>query len=172
MRAQTLEIRIEIPIRPRNGRTSHLTAFAFRKKNSLSSAFLSRNSSVASKVKCPLHGERFKLERTFGERVRWLREKAMESPVTFGAVDSEQYRKAWFAKELSAEIVARRRNRGGGKNGIAAEGWDSSSRLVIDTGGVMSKHCRAKTKAGKPCKSQPCKEQDLWRISRGPEEGC
>jgi hypothetical protein len=57
--------------------------------------------------------------------------------------------------QLSAEIVARGRNRGGWKNGIAAEGWDHPSDLVIDTGGVMSKHCRAKTKAGKLCKASP-----------------
>jgi hypothetical protein len=41
------------------------------------------------------------------------------------------------------------------ENGFAAEGWNHPANLVIASGGNMSKHCRAKTKAGKPCKASP-----------------
>jgi hypothetical protein len=48
---------------------------------------------IAGKVKCPLHGERFKP--LFHLYVpKWLREKSWEHLST---LHSEQYRKAWFA---------------------------------------------------------------------------
>ena len=48
---------------------------------------------IASKLKCPLHGARFKP--LFHIYVpKWLREKFAEHLTTF---HSEQYRKAWFA---------------------------------------------------------------------------
>ena len=50
--------------------------------------------SVASKVKCPLHGERFKPQRFFVYVSRWLREKLWQH---LWSAHCEQYRKAWFA---------------------------------------------------------------------------
>jgi hypothetical protein len=49
---------------------------------------------IASKVKCPLHGERFKSQRFFVYVSRWLREKLWKH---LWSRHSEQYRKAWFA---------------------------------------------------------------------------
>jgi hypothetical protein len=48
---------------------------------------------IASQVKCPLHGERFK-PRFHIYVARWLREK---QPSLLWTLHSEQYRKAWFA---------------------------------------------------------------------------
>ena len=47
----------------------------------------------AAKVKCPLHGERFK-PRALIYVAQWLREK---QAAHFWSAHSEQYRKAWFA---------------------------------------------------------------------------
>ena len=49
---------------------------------------------IAAKVKCPLHGERFKPIRYFVYVAKWLREK---KPELLWSWHSEQYRKAWFA---------------------------------------------------------------------------
>ena len=49
---------------------------------------------MAARVKCPLHGERFKPTRYFVYMAKWLREKI---PELLWSWHSEQYRKAWFA---------------------------------------------------------------------------
>lgn len=48
---------------------------------------------VAAKIKCPLHGDRFK-PRYFVYVAKWLREKLWEHLYSY---HTEQYRKAWFA---------------------------------------------------------------------------
>jgi len=49
---------------------------------------------IAAKVKCPLHGERFKPTQFHVYVAKWLREKL---PNLLYSRHSEQYRKAWFA---------------------------------------------------------------------------
>jgi hypothetical protein len=49
---------------------------------------------MAAKVKCPLHGERFKSPQFHVYVAKWLREKL---PGLLWSRHSEQYRKAWFA---------------------------------------------------------------------------
>ena len=49
---------------------------------------------IATKVKCPLHGERFTAPRYYIYVAKWLREKL---PKLLWDRHSEQYRKAWFA---------------------------------------------------------------------------
>ena len=49
---------------------------------------------IAAKVKCPLHGERFKPTQFHVYVAKWLREKL---PGLLWRRPSEQYRKAWFA---------------------------------------------------------------------------
>jgi hypothetical protein len=49
---------------------------------------------IAAKLKCPLHGERFKSPQFFVYVAKWLREKL---PKLLWSRHSEQYRKAWFA---------------------------------------------------------------------------
>jgi hypothetical protein len=49
---------------------------------------------VAAKLKCPLHGERFKSPQFFVYVAKWLREKL---PKFLWSRHSDQYRKAWFA---------------------------------------------------------------------------
>ena len=49
---------------------------------------------IAARVKCPLHGERFKRMTFFVYVSQWLREKRQTLMQTH---HSEQYRRAWFA---------------------------------------------------------------------------
>jgi hypothetical protein len=49
---------------------------------------------IAARVKCPLHGDRFRPERFFVYVSQWLREKR---PILMRTHHSEQYRKAWNA---------------------------------------------------------------------------
>jgi hypothetical protein len=49
---------------------------------------------IAAKVKCPIHGERFKTPRFHIYVAKWLREKLWG--LLWGR-HSEQYRKAWYA---------------------------------------------------------------------------
>jgi hypothetical protein len=49
---------------------------------------------IASKMNCPLHGERFKPQPFLVYVARWLREKLWKH---LWSQHSEQYRKAWFA---------------------------------------------------------------------------
>jgi hypothetical protein len=49
---------------------------------------------IAAKVKCPLHGERFKTPQFYIYVAKWLREKLWK---LLWIYHSEQYRKAWFA---------------------------------------------------------------------------
>jgi hypothetical protein len=49
---------------------------------------------IAARVKCPLHGDRFKAVKFFVYVSQWLREK---QPILMQTHHSEQYRKAWDA---------------------------------------------------------------------------
>jgi hypothetical protein len=49
---------------------------------------------VAARLKCPLHGERFKRSHFYIYVAQWLREKL---PQLLSSRHSSQYRKAWFA---------------------------------------------------------------------------
>jgi hypothetical protein len=94
MRAQTLEIRIERLEQATKERSNFpLDCICFPEKEQPFVGF-PIELKVASKLKCPLHGERFKPQQSFVYVSRWLREKLWKH---LWSQHSEQYRKAWFA---------------------------------------------------------------------------
>jgi hypothetical protein len=94
MRAQTLETRIQRLEQATKQRSNFLLdCICFPEKEQPFVGFPTELE-IASMVKCPLHGKRFKPQRFFIYVSRWLREKLWKH---LWSQHSEQYRKAWFA---------------------------------------------------------------------------
>jgi hypothetical protein len=94
MRARTLEIRIERLEQATKERSNFpLDCICFPEKEQPFVGF-PIELEIASKVKCSLHGDRFKPQRFWIYVCRWLRENLWKH---LWSVHTEQYRKAWFA---------------------------------------------------------------------------
>jgi hypothetical protein len=85
--------RVERAAKAKTGQEYHADCICFpEKEQPFFGLFIELE--IASKVRCPLHGERFKPQRFFVYVSRWLREKLWKH---LWSHHSEQYRKAWFA---------------------------------------------------------------------------
>ena len=93
MRTRSLEIRIQRLERAAKAQSKFSPACICFPENEAPLFGCEVERDIAARVKCPLHGERFK-PRFFIYVSAWLRAKLWEG---LRSHHSEQYRKAWFA---------------------------------------------------------------------------